>query len=286
MVGRPASGRHTLNRTRRSIVGCVARRRRTSPPCPRWARSSARARPLFAVNGTPTVLLYGSTPAWRTLTQGTTGPDVAELNADLVALGDATAAQLDPAGDTYSAATTTAVKKLQANLGTTQTGTLSLGQAAFEPTPIRVTNVSATLGGPVPAGGPILTATSTTRLITATIDASQRSELHAGDAVTIALADGTTTPGKVTSIGTDATEPSSNGPGRSTTPPPTVAVTITPTDPAATGTDRPGARSSSRSRSPVSTTRSPYPPLRSSPPAVATPQSMSSTPPAQLAPSP
>jgi hypothetical protein len=161
---------------------------------------------------------------------------VVQLNADLVALGDTTAAQLDSGSDTYSAATTTAVKKLQSNFGTTQTGTLALGQAAFEPTPIRVTNVSATLGGPVPAGGPILTATSTTRLVTATIDASQRSELHAGDAVTIALANRTTTHGTVTSIGTYAVQPSSSGPSGSTTHPPTVAVTIAPTDPAATGT--------------------------------------------------
>jgi hypothetical protein len=203
---------------------------------PQVGQVISQGQALFAVNGIPTVLLYGSTPPWRTLSQGTTGPDVAELNADLVALGDATAAQLDWASGTYSTATTTAVKKLQANLRTPQTGTLSLGQAAFEPTPIRVTNVSATLGGPVPAGGPILTATSTTRLITATIDASQRSELHAGDAVTIALADGSTTPGTVTSIATDATEPISNGPPGATTPPPSVAVAITPTDPVATGT--------------------------------------------------
>lgn len=190
---------------------------------------------LFAVNGTPTVLLYGSTPPWRTLTEGTTGPDVAELNSNLVALGDATAAALDPASDTYSAATAAAVKKLQADLGTTQTGTLTLGQAVFEPTPIRVTSVSASLGGPVSAGGPILAATSTTRLVTAAIDASQRSELHVGDAVTIALADGASTPGKLTSIGTDATEPSASGSPDATTSPPTVAVIITPTDPAATG---------------------------------------------------
>jgi hypothetical protein len=203
---------------------------------PQVGQVISQGQALFAVNGTPTVLLYGSGPPWRTLTQGTNGPDVTTLNADLVALGDATAAQLDSASDSYSAATTTAVKKLQGSLGTTQTGTLTLGQAAFEPTPMRVTNISATLGGRVPAGGPILTATSTTRLIIATIDASQRSELHAGDAVTIILADGTITPGKVTSIGTDAVEPSSNGPPDSTPPPPTVAATITPTDPVATGT--------------------------------------------------
>jgi hypothetical protein len=191
---------------------------------------------LFAVNGTPTVLLYGSTPAWRTLSRGTTGPDVAELNANLVALGDATAAQLNWARDTYSAATAAAVMKLQANLETTQTGTLTLGQAVFEPTPIRVTSVSAALGGPVPAGGPILTATSTTRLITAAIDVPQRSLLHIGDTVTVALADGTTTPGRLTTIGTVATEPGGNGPPDATPAPPTVTLTFTPTDPAATGT--------------------------------------------------
>jgi hypothetical protein len=191
---------------------------------------------LFAVNGTPTVLLYGSTAPWRTLTQGTTGPDVAELNADLVALGDATAAQLDSASDLYGAATAAAVMKLQAKLNTPQTGTLTLGQAVFEPTPVRVTNVSAALGGPVPAGGPILTATSTTRLITAAIDVSQRNLLHIGDTVTIALADGTTSTGRLTSVGTIATEPSGNGSPDATPAPPTVALTIIPTDPAATGT--------------------------------------------------
>ena len=47
---------------------------------------------LYQVNGSPVVLLRGSTPAYRTLSEGTyasdvTGADVAELNADLVALG-------------------------------------------------------------------------------------------------------------------------------------------------------------------------------------------------------
>ena len=60
-------------------------------------------------------------------------------------------------------------------------------------------------------------------------------DVTAGDAVTITLADGATTPGKVASIGADATEPASNGSAPSA-PPPTVAATITPTDPAALGT--------------------------------------------------
>jgi multidrug efflux system membrane fusion protein len=102
---------------------------------------------LYRVNDSPVVLLYGSTPAYRTLSAGATGPDVAELNADLVALGYATSAQLSPTSASFGSATTTAVEKLQAALGVTQNGTLTLGQAVFEPTAVRVTTVSAQLGG-------------------------------------------------------------------------------------------------------------------------------------------
>ena len=46
---------------------------------------------LYQVSGAPVVLLYGSTPAYRALSEGMTGADVDELNADLVALGYAPA---------------------------------------------------------------------------------------------------------------------------------------------------------------------------------------------------
>lgn len=190
---------------------------------------------LFAINGTPTVLLNGTTPAWRTLSHGVTGSDVAELNADLVALGDATTVQLDPTSDYYSVATTTAVKELQAHLGTLQTGSLTLGQVTFLPTPVRVVTVPASLGAPV-SGGPVLTGTSPVRQVTATLPATQRSELRVGDRATIELAHGRTTSGVVASIGSIATQPTSNGPTDSSPGPPTVAVAITPTRQAATGT--------------------------------------------------
>ena len=54
---------------------------------------------LYGVNDSPVVLLYGLIPAYRTLSAGSTGADVAQLNADLVALGYATqlsSAQLPP----------------------------------------------------------------------------------------------------------------------------------------------------------------------------------------------
>jgi hypothetical protein len=188
---------------------------------------------IYAVNGTPVVLLHGSTPAWRTLSAGATGPDVAELNADLVQLGDATTAQLNPTSDCFGAATVTAVKKLQGHLGASQTGSLTLGQVTVLPTPVRVTTVSANLGATV-SGGPVLTGTSPTREVTATLPATQRSQVHTGDRVTITLAAARTTAGVVATVGATATS-GGGGPGASS-PPPTVQVDITPTDPAATGT--------------------------------------------------
>ena len=209
---------------------------------------------LYRVNDSPVVLLYGSTPAYRTLSAGATGADVAELNADLVALGYATSAQLSPTSASFGSATTTALEKLQAALGVTQNGTLTLGQAVFEPTAVRVTTLSAQLGGSAQTGQTVMQATSTTRQVQVALDASQQTDVAVGDKVTITLPNNRTTPGVVSSVGTVATCPSSSGSGgsssssaapgtdtcssansgSSTTP--TITVGVTPSDPAATGT--------------------------------------------------
>jgi hypothetical protein len=53
---------------------------------------------LYRVDDEPVLLLCGSTPAYRSLSEGERGPDVTELNANLVRLGYATRARLDPEG--------------------------------------------------------------------------------------------------------------------------------------------------------------------------------------------
>lgn len=189
---------------------------------------------LFSVNGAPVVLLYGRVPAYRTLKEGMSGADVAELNADLVALGDATRAELPVGSDHFNAATVAAVKKLQTKLGLHATGKVSLGQAVFLPNAARITDVTAALGSLIHPGQAVLQASSSTRQVTASVDAHQLSQLHVGQAVTITLPNGRTTGGRVTSIGTVATSASGNGPGAPSGPP-TVQVGITPTTPAATG---------------------------------------------------
>jgi len=208
-----------------------------------------QGRVLYRVSDRPVVLLYGSTPAYRALSAGASGPDVAELNADLVALGYATRAQLSPTSASFGFATTTAVKKLQAALGVTQTGTLTLDHAVFEPTAVRVTSVSAQLGGRAQAGQTVAIGTSTTRQVQVALDASQQTDVAVGDKVSITLPNNQTTPGVISSVGTVASCPSSagsGGSGSSSAAPgtdtcsagstPTVTVDVTPSHPAATGT--------------------------------------------------
>ncbi len=181
---------------------------------------------LYSVDGSPVVLLYGSTPAYRTLSSGTSGSDVQQLNSDLVSLGYMTNSKLNPTSDEYDYWTTIGVEKIQAALGLNATGTLALGEAVFLPSALRVTTLSATLGGPV--SGPVLQGTSTTRQVTIALDASEQSEVKVGDRVTISLPDNQTTPGVVSSVGTVAV----TSPGGGS---PTVTVEVIPTDPTAAG---------------------------------------------------
>lgn len=191
---------------------------------------------LYQVSGAPVVLLYGSTPVYRTLSSGLTGADVAELNADLVSLGDADRAEIPAGSDTFTPATVTALEKLQSVLGLTQNGTLTLGQAVFLPGAFRVTTVSAIPGGRAQGGEPIMSGTSTSREVVIDLDAAQQSQVKAGDQVTIALPDGSTIPGVISSVGTVATAPPSSQGGTGNTSPPTITVLVKPADPAATGT--------------------------------------------------
>ncbi|HEY4376965.1 MAG TPA: peptidoglycan-binding domain-containing protein, partial [Acidimicrobiales bacterium] len=191
---------------------------------------------LYEVDAKPVVLLQGSTPAYRALSQGMKGPDVAELNADLVALGYATSSELSPAGQKFSYATTKALKRFQGVLGVERTGRLALGDAVFLPSALRVTEVSASAGSS--ASGPILTGTSTTRIVTVDLGADQQSQVEVGDKVTVTLPDHSTTTGVVWSVGTVATAAKGSGDGGqgdATSSGATVKVQVALDDPAATG---------------------------------------------------
>lgn len=205
----------------------------TSLPAPGQVVSQGQS--LYSVDGAPVVLLYGAVPAYRDLSLGSSGADVAQLNTDLAALGYASGTGLDPSSSYYGFATAAAVENLQRAVGEAPTGTLALGQAVFLPSAARVTAVSATLGAPAHPGSPVAQATSTTRDVTVPLNADLQSDVKAGDQVSITLPNGQTTPGVVSSVGSVATTPSGSGNSGSSQGTPTIEVDITPTNAGATG---------------------------------------------------
>jgi hypothetical protein len=210
---------------------------------PAVGQTVAQGQALYQVDGSPVTLLYGGTPAYRSLGPGDTGPDVAELNADLVAMGDASTAQLSPRSDAFGDATVTALEKVQRNLGVPVTGSLAIGSVVFLPGAARISSVDATLAASAPPGQEVLKATSTTRQVAVQLDATQQSDVAVGDQVTITLPNHQTTPGTVSSVGKVATagqsgsgsSSSSSGSSSSGSSTSTIQVLIAPTDPAATG---------------------------------------------------
>jgi len=178
-------------------------------------------------NGVPVVLLYGGVPAWRTLDEGLTGADVAQLNHDLVTLRYANGSDISALGwDYYSWETAYGVQQMESALGVSSPpGSLPLGSVVFEPAAIRVSDVLGSLGGP--GIGTVLAATSDQHVVTIPLSTAQESEVAVGDAVTVTLPDGTSTPGKISSVGTVASGTASYA---------TIQVTVTLRHPSAAGT--------------------------------------------------
>jgi hypothetical protein len=180
-----------------------------------------RGHRLFEVDGRPVVLFYGRRPEWRDLSLGVTdGPDVAQLDANLIALGYTTALPLT-VSDTFTFATAYAVQRWQAAMGFPVTGVVSVGQLAYAPGPLRVTTVTPALGGLPQPGSAVLTATSDTPVVSAALPVSQEYLVRKGNRVSVTLPDGTTTaPGVVLSASRVATAASGGASDGSASAPP------------------------------------------------------------------
>ena len=258
----------------------------------------ARGGTLWRIDNQPVVLMYGSVPAYRTLQAGVSdGPDVAELNANLAALG------YDPTGTIavsqhFGEATAAAVRRWQSAEGLAETGHVELGRVVFAPSARRVTAVHVVLGqdppgeghaapaAPTPhrkhhhkprsphrgpgkapstdkaasaerpasadspasgspskespesgsgagAGELALSTTSTVQIVQLQVKASQQELAHVGETAPVTLPDGSTVAGRITGVGTVATEASegerggAGGGGSGNGENATIAVTVT-----------------------------------------------------------
>ncbi|MDP9072204.1 MAG: peptidoglycan-binding protein [Actinomycetota bacterium] len=201
-----------------------------------------RGQTLYEVDGRPVVLLFGARPAWRRLATGVAdGPDVRQLEENLVALGHASADTLT-VDDRFTVETTAAIKRWQKALGADQDGVVELGEVVFLPGAARVADHEVALGSGAQPGSEAMTATSTTRVVTVDLDARRQDLVRVGDAVEVELPDGRRTTGTVSAVGKVATTSSggddgdgSGGSGSGGDDEPTVEVTVALSDPAATG---------------------------------------------------
>jgi peptidoglycan hydrolase-like protein with peptidoglycan-binding domain len=190
-----------------------------------------RGADLFAVAGTPAVLLYGATPAYRDFQAGMSdGADVRQLEQNLVPLG------FDPHHSVtvdrhFSAATATAIRRWQAARGVPaadRTGTIPLGQVVFLPGAMRVNEVPTAVGGILGPGAPALTGTSTARVVTAQVTTDQQRLVHVKDQVQVTFpGGGGVVSGRVTRIGRVASAAAASGGGQQQPAgPATIPVTI------------------------------------------------------------
>jgi hypothetical protein len=167
--------------------------------------------PVYSLNSQPVPLLYGAIPAYRTFSLGMSdGADVRQLTRDLMALGYGAGLAKS---NSFTSATAAAVERWQRALGLPVTGRIPLGEVVFEPGPIRVTSVTPSIGAPV-GGGTVLTATSTTPIVTVDLDVSEEYLVKPGDGVTVVLPNGTSSVGgRIETVGSVASCPGGGGIG-------------------------------------------------------------------------
>jgi membrane fusion protein, multidrug efflux system len=161
-----------------------------------------RGRPLFKIDEQPIVVLYGSLPLYRTLRAGVEGRDVQELERSLAALGYAGLA----VDDTYTSATTEAVRGWQADLGQPPTGTVEPGQVVLTRGPVRIARHAARVGERIggrsdEGGGPVLSYTGTSRRVTVALEVADSALAVRGRTVTVKVPGRRTVRGKIARVG-------------------------------------------------------------------------------------
>ena len=161
---------------------------------------------LFAVDDQPVLEMPGAIPAYRAFQPGMTdGPDVAQLQAGLVALGDDPGHQLG-VDRHFGWATTAAIEHLQRAHGMSPTGDLELGRVVFTVGPVRVGPLQADIGQPATVATPYQT-TSTRPVVTFGLDADRQGQVPIGTRVGIDLLDGHRTTGRIVVVVPDASGP-------------------------------------------------------------------------------
>jgi peptidoglycan hydrolase-like protein with peptidoglycan-binding domain len=190
---------------------------------------------LYRVDNQPVIAMRGRTPAWRPMAPGISGPDVTELQANMIALGYASGLFSAPTGF-YDVLTADAVQRWQVATDTLVTGQIGLGQIIFVPAPVRVGALTAAPGRAASPGQEPYQVTSGRRIVSVPVNPSLP-PVRVGDRVSIVLPSLVRTPGRVTAIGPPAAGHgmggTGGGHGQATA---SSVLTVTPDRPGLTGT--------------------------------------------------
>jgi len=204
----------------------------------------APGQPLYRVDNLPIVLMSGATPAYRPFGPGMTdGPDIEELESNLIALGDAHGLFSAPSAH-FNTLTADAVERWQAANGYVPDGQIPLGVIVFLPTAVLVGAQSVAPGQAAAAGDSPYQVTTSSRLVYVPLNPNLPT-VSVGEPVSIILPSNAQTPGTVTAVGpppptlASSSSSSSSGAGSgagNSSSSTTTVLTVTPKDPAATGT--------------------------------------------------
>ncbi|MEU1055268.1 peptidoglycan-binding protein [Streptomyces sp. NPDC005876] len=158
-----------------------------------------RGESVYKVDQEKVPLLYGSTPFYRTLQDGSEGSDVKMLEENLSKLGyDGFTVD-----DEYTSTTAAAVEEWQEDLDREETGKVEAGDAVVADGARRVDKTLLSPGDGL--SGDILTWTGTERLITVDLDVQYEDSVKEGTTATVTLPDDTSVTAVVSDVGTPST---------------------------------------------------------------------------------
>jgi peptidoglycan hydrolase-like protein with peptidoglycan-binding domain len=204
------------------------RRQGTITGLPAQGSVLERGKPVYYVDAKPVPLFYSGIPLYRDLVPDMAdGPDVQAIEENLKALGFGGFGTPDKK---FTTATANAIKKWQKSLGLEETGTVGMGDVVVAPGQVRVSSVTAELGGP--GAGQLLKYTGTAKAVNADLTAAQKDLAKPGTKVSLTL-NGKTFQGTVASIVPAPPDSNNNQPGASQEP--KFTATITPDDPNSVG---------------------------------------------------
>jgi peptidoglycan hydrolase-like protein with peptidoglycan-binding domain len=197
---------------------------------------------LFRVDDLPIVLMSGRVPAWRAMLPGiSNGPDVAELERNLIALGYAAGLFSTPS-DEFTWATSAAVERWQQDVGLPITGQIEPGRVLFLPGPVVVGAPAVAPGDPASRGQVPYQVTRATRVVSVPLNPANSPRVTRGERVRIILPSGAVTPGSITAIGPPppasnacGSPGSSSGQGSAQQTAASTVLTVTPRYPGKTG---------------------------------------------------